>query len=201
MILEEKISIFFKFFNEKHTGIKQSFEVSDTEKKYVSKFIVKISDDIHISSIGFDWLWDYFCFQFSYWNDLTMGYSNSVQMSWVLGKKALDRWANRRDDSGFLNKMFSIEENISKTELKKLLDEDKNLSIDELFEIEETERKRFLNEKTGLVHCLDVTSLAHPESEACSKCIYASECKEVLRFIAPHLYRKRGYAKRKRIEF
>lgn len=129
-----------------------------------------------------------------------MGYSNSVQISWVVGQKAYDRWMNRRDDSAFLNKMFSIQEKISKSELQGLLD-DEDKSIDELFHIEEIERKRFLNTENGFVHCLDLTSLAHPESSACDRCIHSGECKEILRFVDPHLYRKRGYAERKRIEF
>lgn len=201
MILEDKIISFFKYFNSKISGTSQDYEASESEKQTVRKFIYALSDDIAIQSIGFDWLFHYFCFQFSYWNDLDTGYSKRIQMTWVLGQKAYERYKDRRDDFRFLNEMFAIEKDISKSELKEITDVEVERDYRDLHAVEDVERGRYHNELEGFAHCVLTTTLHNSNSEWCQTCEFAEECKQALRQEYPKIYRERGYAKQKSIEF
>jgi hypothetical protein len=77
--------------------------------------------------IGNNWLFEYFLFQFNrYYDKKTRFGTGIVQLSWVVGKKALSNWKNKKD-----GETFYVDEFRRKFELKNPLIPKKQLKLSE----------------------------------------------------------------------
>lgn len=63
--------------------------------------------------------------------------------------------------------------------------------VDMSFKMDETNRKLKLNTKEGFLHCIETTTLIHPESEHCPFCNNKFDCKELLKDNYPKIYKTR----------
>lgn len=127
-------------------------------------------------SFGFEVMYNYFLYQFSYWEDKDTRFGRSVMFDWVVGQKAFDRYKEAIENNSIyysdkINEKYFIE----KDEVRSIVEFEERVG---LFEIEEIERSRFLNKQNGLFHCLGLTSGFSERSEFCPKCNYQKECKD-----------------------
>jgi len=182
----------YSFFYQRITGHITNYEIKDREKKLIDNFEKKLNKEVGKGSWGFDYLFNYFAFQFEYWRDKETQIK-SFYLSWFLGNKAFDRWKNKNK-----NYLYFCEEGILK-EYKI----DKNLLSSFLFikkrdfvlinSYIEIEKKRFHNKEKGFAHCLISTDLYNHRSVLCLTCKSKIECQNILKNLYPFIYEKRGY--------
>lgn len=120
----EKICKIYNYFYCEVSGFKNyTFKPNEQQRKMISNFIKKKS-----SQIGDEWLFDYFVFQFNrYYDKKTRFGVGVVQLGWVLGDKALQRWAERIDGEVFHADNFRANYNLKNPliePLKLILSED-----------------------------------------------------------------------------
>lgn len=67
--------------------------------------------------------------------------------------------------------------------VRKLSDFDKEVYLDfiNLQKFEEEDKKRFYNKVSGLMLCLEATSLYHPKSKYCRQCKFKNFCRNLLK--------------------
>jgi hypothetical protein len=159
--------------------------------RQVKKLIANYLESMHASDfVGSDSLIDYFCYQWNYWYSLDT--RERVQLSWLLGDKARERWSKRnREVYRYYYKIGVMTHcDIAPFDLLNcIVEEDK--PKDTLSQAEENE-KTFFEGAAQLAHCLEKTSLFHPKSKACRECSERVECKLFLAKENFDLYVTRG---------
>lgn len=178
---------------------KQYYEYEPSKNDVVTckKFVGFLKRDFNLISIGYEFLINYFESGWEYWHEkqnLKYGLG-SVKLSWLIGKKAYDRWYKIKDQdrdwerfNRGVRKLYRI--NIL-TKLRQPKSEFYKKAVVMLNDEEEVERKRFLNQEFGFDWCISSTSLHNPLSSVCQECIYAEDCKELLREKMPNTYKMR----------
>lgn len=171
-----------------------------TENKYVvegaseriaNTFISLLSEKINLSSIGVDFLYQYLNFQFLYWKNLTINsFDGKMKLSFIFGKKALERFLNRNREFDWQLETNEIVSLIPKSHLRNQLSIKNN--IEKSNKIESFYRKMNHNTEIGLSKCIIYTSLYQPKDQLCIDCIFKQNCQELLRVNYPKLYEQRG---------
>lgn len=154
-----------------------------------SKLILNFIDKLN-SSLGEEWLFNYFAFQFQYWSEIKYKKFKGVVLSYILGKKALERY-NKKNEK---NWMYFVNKFIS----------DFNLKINDLCfkdfykkdfisisSSEEIDKNRFVGEER-FANCLMGTTLYNVKSKVCVLCDYSKKCKDVLKIKYPYIYQIRN---------
>src|SRR5437868_6371279 len=97
MIDINTIEQFFNYFYQHRYRVSRKLIKSKTTQKHCDSFLKIIDKKYTLESVGTQFLWEYFLFQFNYWHDLTFenSFSGDVQLAWVIGKKAFQRWDER----------------------------------------------------------------------------------------------------------
>jgi hypothetical protein len=162
-IFRKEIWKYLNFFSAKINGNRHSPSPSTT--KIVESFIIKFGE----VNIGPNFLWDYMSFQFCYWRDKNYDQRHRIEVNWILGTKAIERWNNRAENWQYFTQQFLNREQIQNTVKKQC----NKVSLTESLE---TERKRYLNSETGLIYCQIEELTYDKDSESCSQCIYKSQC-------------------------
>lgn len=168
------------------------FTPSSKEMLLMLNFISLINQRYGILGIGKDYMYNYFVFQLDYWAGLDTRFGQKIPLSWIIGKKAFDRWHDRIEHD-----LWHAHQTAGKYKIHKGLIREKSRQYDplEIIESEEIERQRFLNHPEGLINCNDNTSLFNHKSNSCSSCIWKSECMRILKKELPKVYILRGYLK------
>ncbi len=145
------------------------FELKLTERirTILKNFTNLVDKRYDKDSIGPEWIWEYTIFQFAYYDKMKT--ARDVQINWIYGKKALDRWVNREKDYAYYNSQYQIKYNIAKpVEIERIEGEK---------EFNSRERSRFYGTDEGYFHCY-VLSLFSEFNKQCIKCKFNEECKD-----------------------
>lgn len=177
----------------------ESFRLNMTETRLTMtlNFIKAMKDFTNSPLLGEDYLKSFMEFQFNYWfeHEGKYGRGTSVQLEWIIGKKALKRWFERSEK--FKRATNKIVRKNLKKKVKFKLDGVRNegwsKTMLELREVEEFEKNMFFNTAKGFVNCTLNTSLYHHKSKFCMECKYKNKCKEQLIEQFPIVSKLRGY--------
>lgn len=198
MIDIDLIHSFFEYFSKKVYGLEQKFYKTSTSEKHAQSFLDLL--DKNYKSAGKDFLFKYFCFQFNYWcwkgiEKSTSVYGKTIQLSFIIGKKAFDRFHNRNTEFDWQLDRFPFMEqySIKKSDLitdfsSHIIKEDK-VKID----TEAPIKLAMYNLPEGFLNCIDFSTMYNHKSHICQSCIYKIDCKKLLKKVHPVLYSDRGY--------
>jgi len=178
MEANKQIVLFFEKFNKIfQRNEKYTFKELKSTQKNIASFIKKIENIQGKKTIGINFLFNYFSFQFYYYTQPgTLKSKRFLKLGHIINDKAVERWKNKTDKQ--------VNDAIEWSAKNKIYIDDFKVGLDytkkpDLFYIEEIERKRFFNTEIGLVHCLQLTSGYTEKSETCLKCNFSIECREL----------------------
>lgn len=194
------IDLYSFFYKRMYKGTSYDFDKeSELHNKQIDSFLQALQEDKVIA--GPNWLIDYFSFQWNYWIDASTKTKKKVMLSWIIGQKALDRWNNKHESYQYYYKrnLYYIFEITTEDVRRSITIGIQNQQPDPISEAEESEKLVYQDGIERLVHCMEFTTLFHPQSPICDKCQQQDSCKEIL-FNSPELKKaaiKRGlYAKK-----
>ena len=188
---EKAIAHLFNYYYDKFYGLQYDLSLKkENHIIVIDKFFNTLYKQYGEAAIGMNFLIDYFSFTWSYWSDKKT--KRRITLSWIIGKKAIERWFNRE-------KHYQYHYQV------KLLNPygfDMNHLIWEVFPddtdsgglnpTEENDKKRF-NGEGQLASCLQFTTLYNHRSTICILCPCKVLCKIFLKETNQSLYKKRGY--------
>lgn len=183
----------FKIYYKK-VSKKDNFKLfmSDNRAKMIENFIQSFKSITKSKILQEEYLSKYFDYQFNYWykRDAKYGQGTSIQLEWIIGKKAIKRW--EEVDKKYLT--WIISKNLKKDHkilIKKK--QNKDYIVTELNEVDELEKQRSFNTVKGFWNCLINTTLYNHKSIHCMECNKSSKCKDLLEKKHPLIFKKRGY--------
>jgi len=154
--------IYEKLFRSSSKDDSFTFTPTPTEKKMIENFIAKLPKET-----SEDWLFDFLTFGFSRYSDLNTRYGKGlIQLSWVIGQKAIDAYNKRNEGQIYYTQKFKAENKIQK-EVKKAK------PFNESFL--NREKQRFYNTERGLLHCKEMLFISN-QSNSCLNCKFKEEC-------------------------
>lgn len=181
------------------------FELDKTGKreKLINRFIDYVDTKYDLKSVGMDFLINFIESGFNLYFDakhLKYG-TKSIQIEWIIGSKAIERYEKIRDKD---NKYFRKFRKIRKDITLRISDKFKSASITNVKAINEllisgtldfyeSEKAKFYNTSEGLLWCMMNTTLYNHKSKLCSVCSNRNKCKQILKENYPKLYTIRGY--------
>lgn len=192
MVKFEDIVLYYEYFYKKtKQSEKYKFIPSEKSKKIIVKFLSTLDKRYNLKTLGNNYLWKYFNFQFKYWDELTItAFWGKMQIEYIIGDKAFQRYLDR-------NKEFDFTLESENNELVKKY----NLRLSELTvskKVNKSKRtdlfikKSFYNTERGFATCLMLTTLFNPNHSICLTCNYKPQCKELLKANYPQIYESRG---------
>jgi hypothetical protein len=157
---EEFINM-FEYFYKQTINSKYKYGSSPKDETLIDKFLLKVP-----IIWGNERMFDFLCFQFS--SVSTWETKETVQLSWVIGDKAFDRWYSRTDEQLFMINKWKLEKKLINKWIEKV---EHSLSID----YKEFMRNKNSNSSLGLFECLDLR-LYSVVSKICVTCQYNDIC-------------------------
>lgn len=137
----------------------REYEFIPTPKEQV------IIDNFHLFQGQLD-LWNYFSHQFNYWSKLN--YSHGFNISYILGKKAIERWQGRPITYKWDKISFeAYDKYYFETEVQ-------------VAESHEARIKKTYDRLHPFPQCIDTTTLYNPDHSICKNCLDRVTCKQVL---------------------
>jgi len=142
---------------------------NEMNKKHMRSFHSLLQKE-YAGSIDEEFLLNFIVFQFrNYENTRTRLGKRKVHIQWILGKKALERWKEKPENWLYFNNRFIKKHNI-KIEVSK---KEKDLSSEKF--TKSKERRRFLNQERGYIHCMEL-DLFERYSKECVICMFKTIC-------------------------
>ena len=191
MIYYDDIVLCYEYFykNTKNSK-KYQFKPSEKASKSIQKFLNRLNERYNLNTLGFNFLWKYFNFQFMYWEELTIeAFWGKMQVEFIIGDKAFQRYLDRDTEFDFIleqeNNNFAKKYGIRLSDLKKIKNNHEHLKVDLHI------KKKFYNTERGFDACIQFTTLFNPKHSICLTCNYKKECKELLRVNYPKIYESR----------
>ncbi len=183
------IRLYNYFYNRIH---KKNFKLDLTvgkQEMMVQNFLKALSTYYPgIDSIGINFLIQYFAWSFKVRSEQKT--KRSISLGWIIGKKALERFFNRKSGEDYYVEAFLHEHRINIDDLRaQFQDEEDKPQLDPA---EELEKIRFTGE-ARLYNCVQKTTLYNHRSLNCIGCENRPTCKALLKQQHPKLYKKRGY--------
>ena len=160
-IIETYENVYQKVYN------RVDFEMKRSERnlKFIENFIKLLDKEIGLDSIGENFIFDYTVFQFNYYEEKKT--RKDIQVNWVYGKKAFERWQKKGESYGYFNSLlinrYDIEKPINDFDFDKEIYKDR-------------ERNRFYNTEVGNSYCLMINLNTNPKSKLCRFCKYKKVC-------------------------
>ena len=179
MDLKDKIITVYQYFITKNSGNNNYiFIPKNNNIVLINNFIYSINKIYNKNSIGIEFLFNYFAYQFSYWFNKDTDFGKNVYLSWIIGENALKRWLlipdSEKQREIYFASQFCIKKNILKDDIVQIITYDDVNSKVNIFD--EIERKRFLNQFNGLLNCVHFTNLYNENSNSCNKCNVKKKC-------------------------
>lgn len=184
---------FYEYFNKRRYLEKKKFIPTKTNIKDVNTFLEIIDSEYSLHSVGLNFLYEYFIFQYQYWDNVSIEskFNDKIALNYIIGKKAFERWKTRDKEFDWTIEKNKIEEKYGI--VKSYLIEEKEIEEQQpKFSLEKEVRKKYLNTDKGLAMCIEYTTLYDPKDLSCLRCKYQKDCKELLRVNYPKLYKERG---------
>jgi len=178
--LEEQVLWSFDYFSKKTENYKNyTYKLGKGEDLILFKFTNFLRTEYGELSIGKNWLYDYFCFHFEYWRTKNIKYFKGggiIELSWVIGPKAVLRWKSRLSSYSYFYKEGVIKIfKISSEDYFSNFIEQKQTIISR----GELERSRFFNTDMGFLHCVQTTSGYNTKYQKCKICKFRLKCKTI----------------------
>lgn len=149
--------------------------LSANEKKVTEHFIQILQKQYSLSSIGPNFLFQYFTFQFQYYSTLKMRWGKWIMLPWIIGEKAFKRWEKKKENWWYWCEKFLQEKNVKFDEIVH-----REINGVTLNQWEELEKGKYFNTDKGLVNCLNHTTLYNSHSLFCMRCQFRRKCKYLL---------------------
>jgi len=167
--------------------------MSDSRAKMIDNFLDNFYELTQSTFLQEDALKKFMEFQFNYWykRNAKYGAGTSIQLEWIIGKKAIVRWekANPKYISWIIRKNLKTDHNI----VVKKADNSYSQMVVKISDVEENEKERFHNTVKGFWNCMINTTMYNHKSSFCLSCDKSMDCKENLQKKFPKIYKKRGY--------
>ena len=183
--------VYTYFYQHKYSDYKYKLKKSKTTASHCDSFLKIIDKEYSLYAVTENFLWDYFVFQWSYWEDTSLEnkFSNEVSLSWIIGKKAFQRWKERNQEHDWQidKSWFADKYNLDKKELFAV----RELKTESKFDSSKPIRKQYLNTKQGLAMCTEFTTLFDPKDFSCIRCESRTDCRQLLKANYPALYNVR----------
>jgi len=195
MLTINTVELFYQYFySHKYKGSKYKFKRSKATKSVCENFLKLVDKHYNLQTVGEQFLWDYFIFQFQYWHDAALEnpYSKETLIAWVVGKKAFERWAGRdqsfnwTSDKAIIINLYAVQ----KKDLFTVHEHEQIVNVNR-FDSSARIRRQFLNSDSGFAMCIEFTTLFDPADKSCKKCNNSTECTAILKANFPLLYNKR----------
>lgn len=184
--------LFDHFYNKIYrTQFHLDLEINN-HRKVIDSFIKLLKKEYDLSSIGNNYLIEFFSFSFSYWS--TKKTKRKITLNWIIGKKTFKRWLERKEGTDHYTSKFIKEYDIDVDRLRQELQAKPHLDQQQLSTSEEVEKLRFQGD-ARLYNCLQTTTLYNHRSINCLSCCNKTVCKTLLKNTRPNLYIQRGYEK------
>lgn len=185
----------YKFYYEKVSKIENYiFKMTDSRAVMIENFINEFKNFNQTPLLQEVALKKFFEFQFNHWykRDAKFGKGVSIQIEWIIGKQAVERWikVNKKHVTFVIRKNLKTDNDLRDKNLKK---ENWNELLINTNNSEEFNKAKFLNEKIGLENCLLTTNLYNHKSSNCMICNFSNNCKENLKILYPKINKIRGY--------
>lgn len=173
------------------------FKMSDNRNSLILKFISVVKEYTNSNFLGEGYIEDYMEFQFNYWylQDAKYGKGTSIQIEWIIGNKAWDRWIKRSEKHKNATS-YIVRQNLKKDVKLKNRQKYNEGWANKLLDIkkeEEFEKEMFFNTAKGFVNCSINTTLYNHKSKLCMGCDRRKKCKSQLELQYPKVYKIRGY--------
>lgn len=170
--MNEKIKEIFYIFTKNLFG--HPIELSDID---LERFLKNISKQFDIKSLD-DWFfWYFFTYQFCYWSTKKTRFGGNVQVNWIVGPKAIERWLKKPDEW-----FYFCEEFLKRKRISRLITTSGNKY--KTGEVNEIDRRRFFNHEDGFRLCSEL-SLYKTNSISCIVCKFKKICQ--IQELAPAL--------------
>lgn len=182
----------FLFFMKQEYGVRKTLNNRIIE--FSEKFIDLLQKHYHLDQLGEDFLWRYFIFQFNFWKKAKLKKGVEIDISFVVGKKAFQRFLDRNQDfdwqllndkRNYNQKDFNIIVGIEEEESSSFKEQD-GVDIDDIY------RRKFHNTERGFAYCLTYTLLCNMNSNFCKECKFIELCKGKQAIMFPSVYRSRN---------
>lgn len=177
-------------YREKYGNEKYIFKPTPRAEQEISNFLLFFDKRYKLITLGKDFLFRYFNFQFRRVDGLILkrfsskDKSGKIQIYDIIGKKAIEYWLTRDVNFDFITEIDAV---ISK---QTIIGEE---TVSSTNKHEELEKKRFHNTNRGFLNCVEKTSLFNHKSTNCVLCIFKNTCKSVLEKNYMKIYKNRGY--------
>lgn len=180
MLNVKQIENVYQYFYCKKYGNKIIPGRTETTKKVCQSFLDLLDKNYKLECVGKTFIWEYFLFQFHYWDELTVNsYTDKIAISFIVGKKAFQRYKDRNKDFDWQMDSYPIIENyrLLKGDLDVFFDKVQFRMVDSTKNI----RKMFHNTEKGFAICVQFTTLYEPANVTCITCKFKADCKELKR--------------------
>jgi hypothetical protein len=200
VITIEEVLRFYDYFYNHFYKTTERINKTPTNTKSAQTFLDILQKE-YSSSIGKDFLYTYFLFQFNYWDRLglagTNNYNKGIQLSFIIGKKAFDRYKVRNQEYDWqLNSLPIIKKyGLRKEDLVKIgqLSTKHKIAVKKGIDTEAAIKLPLYNTLEGYNVCGDYSTMYNHKSSICEGCNYKDNCKKRLQQHYPTLFMDRGY--------
>jgi hypothetical protein len=185
----------YKFYYEKVSKIENYiFKMTDSRAVMIDNFVNEFKNFNQTPILQETSLKKFFDFQFNHWykRDGKFGKGVSIQIEWIIGKQAVERYksVNKKHMSFIVRKNLKADNDFTTTDVKK---ENWNELLININQTEEFNKAKFINKSIGFENCLLTTNLYNHRSSNCLVCKFSTDCKNKLKILYPKIHKIRGY--------
>ena len=151
------------------------------QNSLINNFIANFLNKEYSHSVGTDFLFNFFAYNFEYWHNKGDKFGGrKVMINMVLGSTAIERWKNKNEHALYFSLDFCKKNKIFKSEIDDIINFKEGDYSESRFEkIYNIERKRFLNTDKGFLNCISFTNLYNENCEACLECKFSIDCRKM----------------------
>jgi hypothetical protein len=168
----DKFIEYYEYILQKATGNGGTSIKKDNKNiKLVSNLLDRL-DSLYKGSYGDRFLFDYIIFQFKHYEGMKLRFGdNNIQLNWITGEKALERWENRdvsRDS--YFSSVYCNKYGIKQPSEIKVNEEGRIAYLNR-------ERARFVSvRERQLLHCME--NFLFTDDTICQNCNFYKKCKD-----------------------
>lgn len=185
---------FYDYFYNKKYGTNFLLSKTDKNDSVCQTFLELLEGQYGVCS--HNTLFNYFIFQFDYWETVKINkaYGGQIQLAYIIGKKAFNRYKNRDQSFDWKFSKLSIIQKYGLSE-QDLIEKPVKVKhrVKSGVDTEAAIKLASYNTEEGYELCGDYSTLYHHKSSICLGCNYQQKCKERLKGMYPGIYKDRGY--------
>lgn len=172
-MIEKIIKIYQQVYGKYIQNSRYKFNRSTRNKKYIENFIKLIDEKVGLESIDETFFWNFTLFQFEFFDGSDGKSDVDIQVNWIYGKKAFDRWLKR----DMIHWEHFVDKFKIKYEIKILSIQQKTVNIEEGETVRKNnDRGRYYNTDDGFYYC-NIMILFDKSNDICQKCKFFKDCK------------------------